>query len=420
MHARRALGVAEGVCLLSVLLCCGTAEARDKHDEGVYPRPMLLLDSVVTRQWPAALSPVNAPVSLKYLSPGQCVRIGVVSGPDQQRSLDNVQIGFRVRLSGNEQVLAPEPPKAVRQIKPEGYDLVVGALHAAGVGAPKLGMASMAASSGQWCVPGDAAPGTVEFDVSAFADGKTTILKPAFADIDSFTAPDVPFKTADDVGQFIMAYHFSPRPALLVPAVRLLSADQQAASNTQQFLVSAFREDPQSAALLGPEIAASPKPTQLLMLYLLAKANVTLVNPPTLDEAEKNTVAQAPPLPDPYDVTPNPELWSRLDLLWAEFFATGHIEPVRAITRALAWRKDYEAFVQMRNEGKPVTEFTDSIVRGLTFSAAGWGLGSFQRTDRLAADYIEAIAASPETPPEIKKELAVLQTDPAFRESSHK
>jgi hypothetical protein len=45
----------------------------------------------------------------------------------------------------------------------------------------------------------------------------------------------------------------------------------------------------------------------------------------------------------------------------------------------------------------------------------GWSLGSFQRQDPLAADYIEYLLAQPDTSQSIKSELAGLSTNPAFK-----
>ncbi len=153
---------------------------------------------------------------------------------------------------------------------------MAGALRSANVPVPELEMVSLAASAGQWCLPADAPSGKIEFDVSAVTREKPTTLRTVPANVDSFSAPNVPFKTADEATQFIMKYHFTPRPALLVPAIRLIPAEHQADPNLQQFFVSAFRDNPQAAALIGPQIAACPTPTKLLLLSLLAKADVSL------------------------------------------------------------------------------------------------------------------------------------------------
>lgn len=54
-------------------------------------------------------------------------------------------------------------------------------------------------------------------------------------------------------------------------------------------------------------------------------------------------------------------------------------------------------------------------MRGLSYSAAGWSLSSFQRSDPLVADYIEFMRASPDVPQGIKSELTGLPANPAFR-----
>ncbi|MGA1983921.1 MAG: hypothetical protein ABSG84_15825 [Acidobacteriaceae bacterium] len=115
---------------------------------------------------------------------------------------------------------------------------------------------------------------------------------------------------------------------------------------------------------------------------------------------------------------PTPELFTKLDFLWADFSATGRLQPVNAIVGALAWRSDYEAFDAMRKAGKTPKpdELTESFCRGLAYAAAGWALGSFQTCDPLAADYIEAISADPSKPSNIKDELTHLGANPAFKQ----
>jgi hypothetical protein len=48
--------------------------------------------------------------------------------------------------------------------------------------------------------------------------------------------------------------------------------------------------------------------------------------------------------------------------------------------------------------------------------AAGWSLNSFNQNDPLATDYIQAIVANPATPAAIKKGLANLDSNSAFKE----
>jgi hypothetical protein len=52
----------------------------------------------------------------------------------------------------------------------------------------------------------------------------------------------------------------------------------------------------------------------------------------------------------------------------------------------------------------------------LPFStAAGWSSVPFQKDDPLAADYIDYLLASPDTPQPVKSELAGLSANPAFK-----
>ncbi len=118
---------------------------------------------------------------------------------------------------------------------------------------------------------------------------------------------------------------------------------------------------------------------------------------------------------DPFDLGANEALFQHLDMLWGVFGATGRYEPIQAIAGTLAWRTDYEAFAKLKESAVRPTALTPSIVRGVTYTAAGWFLRSFQLQDGLVADYIEYMLASRETPPAVKSELNGLSTNPAFK-----
>lgn len=111
---------------------------------------------------------------------------------------------------------------------------------------------------------------------------------------------------------------------------------------------------------------------------------------------------------------------SRLDLCWAEFVATGHIEPIRQIASALAWHADYEAFDKARKNGTFRKEWTPELSHAVTYMAAGWSLSSFKSNDPLAADYIQALIADPATPAAVQNELKGLGSNPAFHDSTGK
>jgi hypothetical protein len=127
-----------------------------------------------------------------------------------------------------------------------------------------------------------------------------------------------------------------------------------------------------------------------------------------------------PILPDPYEMAPDGENATRLDILWGIYTTTGQYAPVEKIASTLAWRSDWDAFDKLRKTPNHPTDWTPSIARAVTYGAAGWALGSFQRNDPLTADYIEYMLASPDISDSVKTELKGLLTNPAFKENDKK
>jgi hypothetical protein len=107
-------------------------------------------------------------------------------------------------------------------------------------------------------------------------------------------------------------------------------------------------------------------------------------------------------------------------MLWGIFSTTGQFAPIQKIATGLAWRSDWDDFDKARKSPNPPKEWTPSIGRAVAYSAAGWSLYSFQLNDPLAADYIEYMIASPDTPTAIKSELKGLSTNPAFKREGDK
>ena len=99
-------------------------------------------------------------------------------------------------------------------------------------------------------------------------------------------------------------------------------------------------------------------------------------------------LSSLPVLPDPYDLDPSHAPYQHFDLLWGTFGATGQFEPVKTIASVLAWHSDYDEFDKLHKSPNHPTSLTPSMVRGVTYMAAGWSLNSFQRQDPLVADYI--------------------------------
>jgi hypothetical protein len=107
-------------------------------------------------------------------------------------------------------------------------------------------------------------------------------------------------------------------------------------------------------------------------------------------------------------------------MLWGIFMTTGDFAPLQQIANALKWRADYNDFDVARKSANPPKQWTPAIGRAVGYMAAGWSIGSFQRTDPLAADYIEFMIASPDTSQYVKTELRDLSTNPAFKQNDKK
>jgi hypothetical protein len=425
MSKRFALRLRTGiVCWLTTLAAVFAAPAQStgKKTEPatIYPQLLILADQVVDQQWKASLALVNAPTDLTQIGPGQCVRFGVIaSGDGRDRLLSSARFRFELTFGTSGQTFTAEPLQALKQVKPEGGDFVTEALEAGGVKNPILSTASIAASHARWCVPPDSVSGTVIIRGTVERPNDTLFsLDTRTVSVQSFEASlkSVPFKDMTTFGGWLQHYHAAPEPAELLPGLRIVASDEKARTmpNIMVFFAEALRASPVTAMEI---IRALPKEDRSVRVYsipLLGESGydtASLLSGVSEDEKGATTSMH---LPDPFDLKPDRMLPSRMDMLWASFFATGRIEPVRAVASMLAWREDYEKLMAVQKSGQKPTELTESIMRGVLYSGAGWSLNALSRNDGVVADYIDALRASPDTSAQVKEELAHVHTNPAF------
>ena len=182
------------------------------------------------------------------------------------------------------------------------------------------------------------------------------------------------------------------------------------------FVTAALKSEPQAGEDFRKRIGAQPSLTRALGLMVLQSAGYDIGSAlSALSEEERIKFLSLPHLQDPLDLSPTSDLFQHLDMMWAVYMATGDFKAVQTIASLLGWRADYEAFDRLRNTPNHPSTLTPSIVRGVTYTAAGWSLWSFQRNDPLVADYIEYLLASPDTSDSIKTELRGLSNNPAFK-----
>ncbi len=386
----------------------------------IFPDLFVLDNQVVEDQWRASLNLINAPSDLKQIESGQCVRFGVIaSGDDKDRLLHSAKLRFEFSLAGAPQIFEAEPPEAVKQVKPEGGDFVTEALAAGGVKNPMLSTASIAASKAKWCMPVATEGGTATIQATVeTSDGKSFSLNPRKIDLKTFDSSrkNVPFKDMSTFGPWLQHYHAAPDPAELLPGVRIVASDDKARfmPNIMVFFVEALKVSPAAATDLLRALPNEDRPVQIYSIPLLSEAGYATGPLLTGFKEDERTVINSVHLPDPFDLKPDRTLPSRMDMLWAYFFATGRIEPVKAVASMLAWRGDYEKFVEIQKSGQKPIEATESIMRGVVYTAAGWSLNALSRNDGVVADYIDALRSSPDTAPDVKEELAHVHTNPAF------
>jgi hypothetical protein len=416
--------------------CAAEASAQGTDEPAQKPTPpkiekqfMVFPESVVLEQWPHTLKLVNAPQDMKLLNPGQCIRVGVfASGDDRDDYLARTQLSFHVDFAGQAQDHPMAPLAAFKQIKPEGGDLVTAALGAADIKNPFLTMASMGASAANWCVPADAQEGKVTIDAEVDTPSGRQKLERTRIQIESFdAAANRPIKDEQELNDFEMSYHWQPNPGRLFPYLQFYSADTQIQTQTGSletaatFLSYALKGDPVAAKDFMARVSGQTGFAHAFGLLVLLDAGYD-IEPvlKTLTEEGRQRFSKHPVLPDPFDLTHVEDIGTRLDMLWSEFMASGQFAPVQKIASALTWHGDWEDLDKARKSANPPHEWTPAIGRAVGYGAAGWALGSFQRNDPLAADYIEQLIPVPDTPDVEKAELKVLLTDPAFKMQGEK
>ncbi|MGO8756896.1 MAG: hypothetical protein ACLQG3_02115 [Terracidiphilus sp.] len=428
--------IAAGVALLCAAVSAASQQAQTWSESRHKPIPvkiekqiMIFPESVVLEQWPHTPPIANPPQNLKLLNPGQCVRIGiVVTGDDRDAVLEKTQLSFRVEFAGQAQDHPLAPLASIKRMKPQGEDMINAALLYAGVPLPDMASASLAASAANWCVPDDAQDGSATIDAEAETPGGHKKFTSATIQIESFdTGSKRTFKDGDELEKYMMGYHYQPNPARLFPLLQYFAADTKyraqtgSLETTAALIGAALKADPAAAKDFMTRAASQTGFTRAFGLLVLLGAGYD-IDPAlkTMSEEDRQKFANHPVLPDPFDFSHVEDIGTRLDMLWSIFMTTGHLAPVQKISTALAWRPDWEDFDKARKSSNPPKEWTPAIGGAVGYGAAGWSLGSFQRTDPLAADYIEYLIASPDTSEAVKTELKGLATNPAFRQEDKK
>jgi len=424
------------LCVVSSLFVACSIQAQAPKEKSA-AQPEILEDVWViggdtVLQWEGLLPLVNTPYRRSRAFPGQNLTLAVWSkGDGRDERLKDGVYSFTVEFEGATVSFKDLRPSQVRQVKTHGADFVRYALSSAQIKqdvSAAMSIVSVALFDLKWTVPPEAKDGLAKVQgKGTFPDGQVTSFKDQVLPVWSFDriSNEGGFKDLKEAGDWMMAYYQHPEPSRLRYFLRLakdeVSTYQPA---VMDFLVAVLKGEPAAARDTMGRLEEEALPVRNFGYYLLRQAGYDISGPlarlkPEQREGFEVGVAKFPPLPDPYDLTPDVAdpmgVTTRMDMLWSRFLSNGRQEPVKAIATVLRWREDGMAFLAMRKAGKKADGLTLELLRALAYSASGWSLGSFFRNHPLVADFIDAWKADMATPLVIKEELGTLITNEAFR-----
>lgn len=424
------------LCAVSSFLVACSLQAQAPKVKSV-EQPVVLEDVWIiggdtVGQWEGLLPLVNPPYRRSRAFPGQNLTLAVWSKGDGRDELLRAGLySFTVEYEGAKVSFKDLRPTQVRQVKNHGADFVKYILSSAQIKQDVNGamsVASVALFDLKWTIPPAAKDGLAKVQGKvAFRDGRLTAFKDEDLPVWSFDriSNEGGFKDMKEAGDWMMTYYQHPEPSRLRYFLRLAKDEPRTYQPAvMDFLVAVLKEDPAAAMDTMGRLEEEALPVRNFGYYLLRQAGYDISGPlarlrPEEREGFEAGVAGFPPLPDPYDLTPNVAdpmgVTTRMDMLWSRFLTTGRQEPVKAIATILRWREDGMAFLAMRKAGKKIDGLSLEILRALAYSASGWSLGSFFRNHPLVADFIDAWKADLSTPMVIKEELGTLITNEAFK-----
>jgi hypothetical protein len=426
---------------LSILLCLGTQPIRaqpfKKIDGKPQPTEFLakpwLIGTETLKHWQELPNQVNAPDLRARLCPGQHITVAVGAKGDNRDAFLGAQTYSIAITAGSEsKTFEKLHPLQIRTIKAEGADFALSALRAGGVGTGEvssfMSVVSVALFDLDWTPPTRATDGPITVQVNATgSDAMTHPLENAKIEFWTYdrSAKDGGFKDEKEREGWMMGYYQHPEPTRLLHQFRASKGDEHAFKpNNRLFCAEVLKSDPTAAKDLLLRLKAEEPVVRMIGVIAFMDAGYSL---PSLLEAMpvedrerfKVIPEKVPALPDPYDLVPDLQNYikvaSAFDMLWSQFLATGDSKPVLAIAGGLAWGNEGKAFLALRTSGKKPDGVSVDLVKGVSYMAAGWSLGSFYRYHPLVTDYIEAWKVDTHLPEVIREELGTLLTNDAFK-----
>lgn len=217
---------------------------------------------------------------------------------------------------------------------------------------------------------------------------------------------DQGLQNEEEYHKWLQTYYIDPNPAIILPAyLNQAKMDFNSAFGSSEkkgvfiiettFFKTLFEDNEWLAAkLAGAYDAASlhQKKKIIFMLQLLGYGGDSFFSQLENDMQAFAARFASFRLVEPLGVPSEPE---QIDMLWAQFFATGNIEPVRKIINALNYAEYRNLPSRYNLENVPSSE-RENLIKGYIFQAAEWSLRSNSKQHSLIAQYTEYLFLSRE------------------------
>lgn len=429
--------------LTALLLSCSGmfVSLRGEEITKSTPAPNRIRSQIVVlpANWPDKIPPtgrVNPPIFLSTVYPGQRVAVGLLSqGPDRATLFDGVTASIRIsRLSRSQSEWHEVKPRAIRAIKAEGADFSLMALRAGGISASELAkmeemtsLVTLAVFNADLVVPAADVGNEVEIRLTISGTAQPVTISPVRLEIR--TAAQWLGKPAPALAQIDHQLNRDCSdlpPGQLLSWFKTLAADpHHDAPPLRALFAVAFQSN---EALRAAAVDVWPKQDPAVQDALLRSLRLAGIDVgallPTLP-AEKiallNAIAplgdvrQLPQFTDRAELKDVAWLGSAMDQCWGAWMATGDKVYLQSIVSYLAYAEDFPALKRWKETRGGEKGLTPAVARGLGYQTAGWSLGSFMRTDPHVADWLLYWQNDTTVPETIRKQLASLMTNPAFR-----
>jgi len=419
-------------------MAAGHAEVQVVKEKAVPNRirPGIL---VLPATWIGQIPPsgrVNAPEVMSTLYPGQKIALALIAeGPDRDKLLGEATVGVRITSPSNSTFERQNlKSAAIRRIKAEGADMALVALKAAGLGekdrehmAQATSLVTLAIFQTDWTAPLVEQEEEIQISLTLSGNPPAVMLEPVRIRVRP-TADwlNGPLPDRQEMGRYLNRYHEDMPPGRLLQLLKAVASDGGLKSPLiSAFFALAYREDSaarRAAVALFPSL---DQKTQFALLFVLRLGGQDLKGLPlALPDETGASLPTVQPLADPRNlphfadpVTPEAVrgIGDIMDQCWSGWMATGDKSYLRALVGLLAGAPDFSGFQTWVKTKGGVKGLNASVARGLAYSIAGWSIGSFLRSDPHAADWLLYWENDPSFPAALRKEIAALPTNPAFR-----